>query len=371
MVRRAPLVCTLASALLVASLGSSSGGSAASLSLTNATLGRAPQGARTLYEALAYCDTCDSSPNGLCHSGTNDACDVDPCDEGNEHLKGRGWYCLPNSATVVAHSRATLPFLQPAAPRSATGGRSLIIGDGMWYACQPCQDASQAGQWCFPGQSTVCQKCSPCPSTPEYPRGLLCYLPRQKPWQDRAYMQVCVNGNGAALHDVNQHVFSTADGKARLFLTQGPLASTAPQRDTSSAIWGLIITFVVVTAGVVAIVASDGAAASALPEILDSVSSSVESIESSALSSLSEAEGHSMVSLLNQVNHDIYQDMLTQAIELGDNGVLNVPGIQSVIPNIGRRLRHSPPPRELGASVAIHPGSTATLTGAFKKVMFI
>ena len=371
MVRRAPLVCTLASALLVASLGSSSGGGAANLSLTNAALGRAPQGARTLYEALAYCDPCDSSPNGLCHADTSDACVVAPCDEGNEHLKGRGWYCLPSSATVVAHSRSVaLPFLQPAAPKSATGGRSLIIADGMMNACQPCQDASQAGRWCIPGESTECQKCSPCPSTPDYPRGLLCYLPRQKPYEDRAYMQVCVNGNGAALHDVNQHVFSTADGKARLFLTQRPLASTAPQR-ASGSILAFIITLVVVTAGVVAIIATDGGAAAELPEALDSITESLESIESSALSSLPQAEGQSMVDLLNQANQEIFQDLLTQAIELGNNDALNVPGIQSVLPSIGRRLRSSPPPRELGASVRIKPGSAATLTGAYTKALFI
>jgi hypothetical protein len=360
MARRAPLVCALASALLVASLGSGSGGSAASLSLMNATLGRLPQGARTLNEALAYCDPCDSSENGLCHANTADACSVDPCDEGNEHLKGRGWYCLRNSATVVVHSRgATLPFLQPAAPRTydpASVGRSLVIADGMSYPCQPCQDASQAGQWCFPGESTVCQICSPCPSTPEYPRGLLCYLPPRKPYEDRAYMQVCINGNGAALHDVNQHVFSTADGKARLFLAQRPLASTAPQFAHPSLL-GLVITLVVVTVGVIVIVASDGAAAAALPE-LDGIVSSLESVEE-------------LIPLVNQLNEEIFQGVLSEAVELGDDALLNANRIEDVLGLIGRRLRLSPPPRELGASLRINPGSTATLPGAWTKAMFI
>jgi hypothetical protein len=169
----------------------------------------------------------------LCWENSAEVIEAVPCDGNNPALSNRGWYCQPNTGTVLVASYdfnnavpKGLTAMRPTVPAGAEPGALILDPDVLITESVPCDatNPAVAGQWCEPGTSTVAYQCQPCDLGGAH-IGLTC-RPEPGGWH---ILKVCMNGGVSATLDINRWVVKTAK-YSFLFLPSRHLASAPPPK---------------------------------------------------------------------------------------------------------------------------------------------
>jgi hypothetical protein len=189
----------------------------------------------------------------FCEPYTATVIEASPCDENNPALSHRGWYCLPNTGTVLVYNedfdkQSTLTWMRPAVPAGADPGALILDPDYTTVQSVPCDENNPAvaGQWCEPNTANVVEQCKPCGDK----IGLTC-RPERGGFGIGKY---CMSGSSATL-DINRWVVKGTN-YTFLFLPPHHLGSAPPPTTDKGANSWLYI--VEATVGVFALAAFGG-----------------------------------------------------------------------------------------------------------------
>jgi hypothetical protein len=218
----------------------------------------------------------------FCSPNTATVIAADPCDDSNQALSYRGWYCMRNTGTVLVvgddfRNAGHLSWMRPAVPAGAEPGALILDPDYTVVQSVPCDatNPAVAGKWCEPNTANVVEQCKQCDGNKI---GLTCRPERG----GFGIVKYCMNGGVSATLDINKWVVKV-DKYSFLFLPSHHLASMPPP--TTDGHYGLPTWLFImdITVGVLSLVALGSSVAICLDDaasFLGSISEDVEEVKS-------------------------------------------------------------------------------------------